>query len=163
MAPIVRFTAPALIALLAACGDSAPVDLNTADGSADFTMKDGTEIATATNGKGMAPPENLPDFAPIYPGGRVQQVMVNDRSPGNGVVSFRAKASIEEVARYYIGKGSSAGLELKTDDAPSPVTRTLMFAKSQAPGKDIGFQANISQSFPEDGSVIVALTYVGPG
>lgn len=159
----IRLAAPALLALLSACGDAAPVDLNTADGSADFTMKDGTAFTTDTTGKGLAPPANLPDFAPIYPGGTVQQVVVNDRSPGNGVVSFRAKASMDEVARFYLGKSSSAGLELKKDDTPSPETRSMTFAKSLAPGKDIGFQANISQTFPKDGSVIVALTYMGPG
>lgn len=162
MSRTLRFAAPILIALLAACGE-APVDVNMADGSADVRTADGTAISNDVTGKGLAPPDNLPAFAPIYPGGTVQQVMVNDRSPGNGVVSFRAKASMDEVARFYLAKGTAAGLELKTDDTPSPTTRTVIFAKSQAPGKDVGFQANILQNFPEDGSLTVALTYVGPG
>lgn len=91
MATTFRFAAPALIVLLAACGEW-PADLNFADGSADATMQDGTAFATDTTGKGLAPPANLPDFAPIYPGGTVQQVVVNDRSPAKPLHYALAKA-----------------------------------------------------------------------
>lgn len=162
MSRTLRFTAPALIALLAACGEG-PVDLNMADGSADVRMADGTAISTDATGEGLALPDNLPAFAPIYPGGTVQQVVVNDRSPNNGVVSYKAAASVEEIAQFYMGQGQKAGLELKQDDTPSEQTRSISFAKSLEPGKDIGFQANISADLLTEGSVIVALTYVGPG
>ncbi|KPF63662.1 hypothetical protein [Porphyrobacter sp. AAP60] len=159
----ILFTAPTILALLAACGGAAPVDLDTADGSADFTMKDGTAISTDTTGKGMTPPDNLPDFAPIFPGGTVQQVMVNDRSPTKGIISYTAKASIDEVARFYIGKAQTAGLDLKQDDTPSDQSRSITFVKSPEPGVDIGFQANISSGYQPEGMVNVALTYAGPG
>lgn len=152
----------ALSFMLAACGESA-VDLNMADGSADVRMADGTAISTDATGKGLAPPDNLPAFAPIYPGGTVQQVVVNDRSPNNGVVSYRATASVEEIAQFYMGQGQDAGLELKQDDAPSEQSRSITFAKSLEPGKDISFQANISSGYQAEGTVNVALTYSGPG
>lgn len=151
----------ALTVLLAACGEG-PVDLDMADGSADVRMADGTAISSDATGKGLAPPDNLPAFAPVYPGGTVQQVIVNDRSPSKGVLSYSAAASVDEVARFYLGHGQKAGFELRQDDVPSDQSRSITFVKSGEPGKEIGFQANISSGYQAEGTVNVALTYAGP-
>jgi hypothetical protein len=142
--------------ILAACGSE------TGDGGMGTTLEDGSTVATAISDKGLAVPANLPDFAPIYPGGIVDNVVVNERSPGKGILSFKVKATVEEVAGFYRQNGEKAGLDLKQDQDTGS-GQSLMFIKPGAPvGDDYGVQLNIGPDMQAADGVVVAMTYSGP-
>lgn len=145
---------------LAACGDSS-AEPGMGDGGASVTLADGTKVAAATSAAGLAPPANLPAFAPVYPGATIDNVTLNDRAPHKGILSFTAKATVEDVARFYKQQGQQSGLELK-QDVESSGSQTIMLAKPGNPGEDIGVQVSIGPSMQGQGQVVTVLTYAGP-
>lgn len=148
--------AGALALILAACGSE------TGGGGMNTTLEDGTDISSATGDKGLAVPDNLPDFAPIYPGGIVENVVVNEKAPGKGILSFRVKANVADVVGFYRKNGETAGLALKQDQDTGS-GQSLMFTKPGAPGgDDYGVQLNIAQDMRAADHVVVAMTYAGP-
>ena len=145
-----------LALVLAACGSE------TGDGGMGVTLEDGSTVTTAISDKGLAVPANLPDFAPIYPGGIVENVVVNEGAPGKGILSFKVKATVAEVASFYRQNGEKVGLDLKQDQDTGS-GQSLMFIKPGAPvGDDYGVQLNIGQDMRAADHVVVAMTYAGP-
>lgn len=149
-----------LAVALAGCGEGSD-DSGTGNGGLNATLEDGTKVSSATSGTGLAAPANLPAFAPVYPGARIDNVVVNDRSANKGILSFTAAATAQDVARYYKEQGQSAGLELRQDMEQSG-SHTIMLAKAGKPGEDIGMQINIGPSMQEQGKVVAVITYAGP-
>lgn len=145
-----------LALVLAACGSE------TGGGGMGVTLEDGSTVTTATSDKGLAVPANLPDFAPIYPGGIVENVVVNERSPGKGILAFRVKATVADVVGFYRQSGEKFGLTLKQDEDTGS-GQSLMLIKPGAPvGDDHGMQLNIAQDMRAADHVVVAMTYSGP-
>jgi hypothetical protein len=103
--------AVAAVALLTGCGNPD-----------EHTIRDpatGQEVTVQT-GSRMQAPRNLPDFAPIYPGGEIQNV-VESTSSGEqgaglgGMVVFQTDADLETVARFYRERLDASGLSERGD------------------------------------------------
>ena len=65
-----------------------------------------TKIEFNTNGLGN---QKLPDFAPVYPGAKVQG-SVTAQTEGGGTYAFETSDSVEKVVAFYKDRAKSAGL-----------------------------------------------------
>lgn len=106
------YVIPLSLALLTACGG---------DGAAEFDVKDSdsgetTTIRAATDeDEGIAPPENLPAFAPIYPDAKIESTLSNTGTEGQGMVMFSVKAKASDIITFYKEKGEAAALKVKAE------------------------------------------------
>lgn len=142
-------------ASLSACGG----------GGTEMSVDDGkggeTHISMRDSKAGLAAPDNLPAFAPLYPGARVDNVVFNAGQPHKGVVAYTVKAEAEDVIAFYKSKGTNAGLKAAQEMNTSS-SRMLVMAKTALGGDDIGMQVNVMPSMQDQGSVTVSLVYSGP-
>lgn len=143
--------------MLAACGDGAGLP----GSSVDTELKDGTVMSYATTSKGLTAPADMPSFAPIYPGGVIDNVNTNKDKPGRGVLGFRAKASVEEVVQFYRQNAEKSGLKLM-DDQGGAGGQMLTFVKPDGPSEGHGVQVTIVPDMANAGGVVVAMMYAGP-
>lgn len=140
--------------LLTACGGK-----NTEEGTT-ITVPggEGGESATVRFGgedNGIAPPDNLPAFAPIYPGALIQSAVTGAEGEAKGMVSFLTDAKLADVLAFYKDKGKAAGLSVKAEAAMGP-GRLLAMGGA---GNDAAMQ--ITATPGDDGKVMVALVFDG--
>lgn len=147
---------------LAACGKKPEADkpsvtvnangytVNGADGSATITT--GSGAASAAAGK-------LPDFAPIYPGGKVESTIAGIDSEGGeaqgGSVIYATTASPQQIIDFYKKKAEAAGLKPQMS---ADMGQALMFAATDSDTKR-GLQVIAGA---KDGGSHVTVTWATP-
>lgn len=99
--------------MLSACGDNTQTMIVT-----DPLTGEQVRIAAGDN---VAAPLDLPDFAPLYPGARIEQVMGTTAAAAagldrGGMIAFRSSDSPERVADYYRQRLDVSGLSERTED-----------------------------------------------
>jgi hypothetical protein len=139
--------------LLASCGGK-----NTDEGQ-KVTVADG-EGGTATvnfggDENGIAAPENLPAFAPVYPGAVIQSAVTGNEGEAKGMVSFITDAKQAEVLAFYKDKGKAAGMSVKAEVAMGTGRMLAMGAEGESPAMQI------TATPGDDGKVQVAVVYDG--
>jgi hypothetical protein len=138
--------------LLLACGGK--------DEGEKVTVSDG-EGGSATvryggDENGISAPENLPAFAPVYPGAMIQSAVTGDASEAKGMVTFLTEAKQAEVLAFYKEKAAAAGLKVKAEVAMGP---GRMLALTREGGANEAMQ--ITTTPGEDGKLMVAVVYDG--
>lgn len=98
--------------MLAGCGDDTQTTVIT-----DPATGEQVRIASGEN---MAAPRDLPDFAPLYPGARVEQVLGSTAAAAagldrGGMVGFRTSDEPEQVAAFYRQRLDVSGLPERTE------------------------------------------------
>lgn len=121
---------------------------------------DGGDNVTLTAGPGARAPQSMPDFAPLYPGARIESVMADGRSGGGGMVTFRADASGVEVADFYRRALDRSDLTDRTDVEMNGV---LMITGDAADDPDRGLQVSIAPDAEDRGSVVTLVYSLGEG
>ena len=141
--------------MLSACGSK-----NTQEGTTITVPADeGGKSATVRFGgeeNGISAPENLPAFAPVYPGAIIQSAISGNEGEAKGMVSFTTDAKATDVLNFYREKGKSAGLKVKGEMAMGP-TRILSMGRDGSGSEAL----QISASPGEEGKVMVAIIYDG--
>lgn len=141
--------------LLASCGGK------NADEGTKITVPggEGGESATVRFGgddNGIAPPENLPAFAPVYPGALIQSAVTGNEGEAKGMVSFLTDAKQADVLAFYKDKGKAAGMSVKAEVAMGP---GRMLAMGSGEGDSPAMQ--ITATPGDDGKLMVAVVYDG--
>ncbi len=147
--------------LLAACGGSERT-VTTDDGTATIRSSDSGETTTATitgdrgngtvvAGSGAKWPDDMPGWAPAYPGATVEAVFSgSDASSSSSVTSFTTSDAPDKVIAFYKERAAGAGLnqvsEMTTNDS-----RVLI--ASGEDGNGISITAG-----PEEGRTRASLT-----
>ncbi len=121
-----RLVAGVLLLGLAACGSPDVTVAETEDGkvtrSADGTYKasnkDGATMEASTSADSAtaaAAAKALPDFAPLYPGGKVLSSMTLDDGKGStgNVVTIETADDFQKVLAFYDGKLAGSGMDSK--------------------------------------------------
>ncbi|MBN8552047.1 MAG: hypothetical protein J0L52_04010 [Caulobacterales bacterium] len=103
--------AVAALALTAGCGNR--------DERTYRDPETGSEITVQT-GERMQAPRNMPAYAPIYPGARIENVMEGTSSgeggaDSGGMVTFLTDADMETVTRFYRERLNASGLTERSD------------------------------------------------
>lgn len=110
---------------LAACGgnerrqtivtDKGKAEITTRDDGQATTMNvtgDDGAVASFAAGDGARWPSQWPDFAPAYPGAKVQSSMAGSSKDGTGgMVSFSTSDPAEKVLDFYKARASAAGIK----------------------------------------------------
>ena len=95
-------------------GGSATVKTTEKGDSQEVTItgKDGKTTATiSAGGDGAAAPANLPAFAPVYPGAKIESSIVGSGPEGSGgVLVLSTPDAPDKVAAFYDARISGAGL-----------------------------------------------------
>lgn len=138
--------------LIASCGGK--------DEGQSVTVADG-EGGSATvryggDENGIAAPDNLPAFAPVYPGAMIQSAVTGNEGEAKGMVTFLTEAKMAEVLAFYKEKGAAAGLKVKAEVAMGP-GRMLALGRGDSGGEAM----QITATPGEDGKLMVALVYDG--
>jgi hypothetical protein len=141
----------AVVALIAGCSDRE-----------EHTIRDpgtGHEVTVQT-GDRMQAPRSLPDYAPIYPGGEIQNVVESNTSGEqgaghSGIVAFQTDADLETVARFYRERLDASGLSERSDLS---MGESMILSATAADNSANGVQVTLS---PGDGGsgTTVNLTY----
>jgi hypothetical protein len=114
-----------LVCVLALAGcdrnkDEKTVTVSGANGGTVTVSGNGTHFtATDANGKqsveinsggSSAPPANMPDYVPLYPGSKVTASVVGAGDKGNGgMIVIETNASIADVIAFYKTKTAASG------------------------------------------------------
>lgn len=105
---------------LSACGKKPESDKPTVSvtpGGYSVKGNDGSATITAGAGAASAAAARLPDFAPVYPGGKVEGTIASVADAGDGAeggsVVFTTTASPRQVIDFYRRKTEAAGLAAK--------------------------------------------------
>lgn len=158
---ICAFTAAAL--LLAACGgekkqEGVSIDSGDDGVTATVTDKDGNEATVRYGGgeEGIAVPENLPAFAPLYPQARIMSAVTGAEGEAKGMVVFRTTASMADVISFYRDKAKAAGLKVEGE---VQMGGGRMLALTDKPsGRALQLTVNPDA---DEGGVMVSLAYDG--
>jgi hypothetical protein len=139
--------------LLAACGGG-----DNKEQGITRTVEDGDgNSATIRYGggdDGIAPPDNLPAFAPIYPGAMIQSAVTGNEGEAKGMVSFLTSAKMADVVAFYREKGKAAGLSVKGEVAMGEGRMLALGGEG-----DKGMQITVAPS--DEGRVMVSVVYDG--
>ncbi len=142
--------------LLAACGDTEKTSYNNPVTG---------EAVTVQSGSGIPAPTNMPDFAPVYPGGKIENVMQgtsSDASGGQrgGMVSFSTDAAPATVATFYRGKIEASDLANRNE---ANLNGTLMLTGASADDSERGVQVSIAPAADGPGSQVTLIYNLGQG
>lgn len=106
--------AAVLAASLAGCGKKEEAGLQVSSGGQTVTVgENGVKVASGDQ------PAKAPDFAPIYPGAKVESVVTGIGQAGGetsgGTATFSVGASPQQVVDYYRKSAVNAGLKTRMD------------------------------------------------
>ena len=154
MRGLVIYAAAAL--LLAGCGDRQ---------SRTITNPETGERATVESGSGARAPANMPDFAPLYRGARIESSMAGTSSADTGsnrggMVTFRVNDSIEQVAAFYRGVLDRSDLTVRNE---LNLNGTLMLTGGHPDDSDRGLQVSIAPNTDGPGSFVTLVYSLGEG
>ncbi|MBY8825160.1 hypothetical protein [Sphingomonas colocasiae] len=146
-----RFGIMAAAVLLAGCGGGTPAE----EGPAGRP-----EVKLAGPGAGeVAPPANLPPFAPLYPGARVTTTTLNPQDPGKGMMAMAVpNADSAAIIAFYRSKGEAAGLKADMETASGPARIMIMSEGNETAG-DEGRGMQVTAAPDDEGGSIVTLVY----
>jgi hypothetical protein len=120
------------------------------------------ENVTLRTGSAIAAPANMPDFAPLYPGGRIESVLEGNGSVGNrgGMVAFRTNDAVDRVAAFYRARLDGSGL---TERNNANLNGSLILTASAANDADRGVQITIAPTADAPGSYVTVTYNLGEG
>ena len=142
--------------VLAGCGDRQ---------SRTVTNPDTGETVTLETGSGSRAPANMPDFAPLYPGARIENSLAgtsSDAAGGNrgGMVTFRVDAPVERVAAFYRGVLDRSELSERNELNMNGI---LVVTGNAPDNADRGLQVNIAPNTDGPGSFVTLVYSLGEG
>ena len=150
-----RWTSAGFLAalLLTGCGGSEPSENGDAPGSA---------IEVSGTGMGaVAPPSNLPPFAPVYPGASVTTTTLNPQEQDKGMMVLAApRADSAAVIAFYKQKAEAAGLKTGMETVTG-AARIIMMTETGESGGDTERGLQVTAAPDEEGGSIVTVVYVG--
>ncbi|MBX3477775.1 MAG: hypothetical protein KF910_09210 [Brevundimonas sp.] len=120
------------------------------------------ENVTLRTGSAIAAPRNMPDFAPLYPGARIESVLEGNGSAGNrgGMVAFRTADSTGRVAAFYRDRLDASGLSERND---ADMNGSLILTASATGDVDRGVQVTIAPTADAPGSYVTMTYNLGGG
>ena len=160
-APVPRAPAPPALllllsaaCLLAACGrDEATVVVNPDGQTAYRTGPDGAEVKVARDGESLEVGDELPAFAPVYPGATVKTRMADVKGSGarGGMWVMESADSVEKIAAFYDEQAKKAGVKpgmfvndkdsavriFGSNDSASPKAEGALIAISRDAGENV--------------------------
>ena len=115
----------------------------------------GAEV-TVQSGERLRAPSNLPDYAPIYPGGQIENVMEGTSSgesgaDSGGMVTIYSPADVETIARFYRDRFDATNL---TERSETRISGALMLSAASPDNSSTGVQVSIAPAGDRDGSMI---------
>lgn len=142
--------------ILAGCGDRR---------SHTVTDPDTGERVTVESGTGARAPTNMPDFAPLYPGARIESSMAGTSSGESGakrggMVTFRVNAGAEQVAAFYRQALDRSDLSERNEVNMNGV---LMVTGNAPDNPDRGLQVSIASNTDGPGSFVTLVYSLGGG
>lgn len=143
----------AVVCLLTGCGErETPVRTNTATG----------ENVTLRTGRAIAPPTNLPNFAPLYPGARIESVLEGNGSAGErgAMVAFQTGDPPDRVAAFYRTRLDASGLSERSD---VNMNGSVILAAGSKGDIDRGVQITITPATDAPGSYVTLTYNLGDG
>ena len=148
------YAIPFALALLTACGGdgTAEIDVKNPDGGETTTIRAATD-----EDEGIAPPENLPAHAAIYPDAKIESTISNAGKEGTGMVSFSVEAKPADIIAFYKKAGESNGLKTVTE-ANMNWSRMLMMSPT-GDSQTAGLQVTVAPSGDDPARQTVALIY----
>lgn len=139
--------------LLAACGQG-PQQEEEAAAKADIAIRG---LGPGT----VAPPTNLPSFAPIFPGGRVTTTVQNGQEADKGMVTFHVDGErAADIVGFYKQKGEAVGLSAAMESAAGDA-RVLMMNDASAADSDTARGIQVTAASDGEGGTSVTLAYTG--
>lgn len=144
-----RIIALATIVLLAACSNAEEHTVTDPDSGESVTLRTAEDPDA-----GIAPPANLPDFAPVFPGATVTASVTGSPEEAKGMVSFTTSGSADEVIAFYRDKAGAAGL---AEQAEMNMSGTRILAMGVADSSEAAVQVTVS---PMEGDDLRQVTLV---
>lgn len=135
---------------LAACGG--------AEAEGDTASEDASFAVSVPSGTSL--PDNLPDFAPPFPGAVVEGTQLSAAKPEGGVVTYTASAKSAEVVAFYRAKGEAAGLTVQ-QEIDQGESRLLAMMRRPASGPAVSLQVNAMPTMTDPSKVHISVGYVG--
>lgn len=144
------------LVLLAGCGDRQ---------SQTVTNPDTGERVTVESGSGARAPDNMPDFAPLYPGARIESSLAGTSSGESGanrggMVTFRVNDRAEQVAAFYRQALDRSDLSERNEVNMNGV---LMVTGNAPDNPDRGLQVSIAPNTDGPGSFVTLVYSLGEG
>lgn len=120
------------------------------------------ENVTLRTGNAIGAPAGMPDFAPLYPGARIESVLEGDGGAGRrgGMVAFRTDAATERVATFYRIRLDGSGLANREE---VNLNGALILAATAADDADRGVQISIAPVADAPGSYVTVTYNLGEG
>ena len=100
---------------------------------------------------------NLPPFAPLYPQAEVTSTKKMGVDPKDGIVTFTAAATIDEVLAFYREHGAKHDLIVQVEQQQGSSQILGMEGRTN---KDAGFQVTVGPLAGAAGKVRVTLAYL---
>jgi len=152
--PITALATAALV-LTAGCGDRQERTVRDPETGAEMTVQSGERLRA---------PSNLPDYAPIYPGGRIESVMEGTSSgesgaDSGGMVAFHTEADVETVARFYRERFDRSNLSERSE---TRISGSLILSAASPDNSADSVQVSIIPREDEGGST-VSMVYSNAG
>ena len=100
--------------LLSACGRDKPsVEVSPDGKTAYHTSSDGAEVSVAKDGESLDVADELPAFAPLYPGALVKTRLADAKDQGakGGMWVLETADPVEKVAAFYDEQAKKAGVK----------------------------------------------------
>jgi hypothetical protein len=101
-----------LLLLAGACRDEPKIIVKKVEGQSETTaFPGGAVVEAASEGQSLAVPDDLPAFAPAYPGARLA-TRIGGESVGDGrgaLMVFETSDPVEKVAAFYDARAKDAG------------------------------------------------------
>lgn len=143
--------------LVAACGGGGESTDQGVTQTVDAGDGNSATVRYGGGDDGIAPPENLPDFAAIYPGAMIQSAVTGNEGEAKGMVTYLTKAKMNEVIEFYRAKGKAAGMSVAAEAA---MGEGRMLAMKRGDSNDIGLQITVAPP-GDDGRTMVSMVYAG--
>lgn len=133
--------------------------------SRTITDPDTGERVELETGAGARAPANMPDFAPLYPGSRIESSMAGSGtgeagSNSGGMVVFHVSDGADQVASYYRAALDRSDL---TERNEINMNGILMITGNAPDNPDRGLQVSIAPGSDEPGSTVTLVYSLGQG
>lgn len=156
MRKLMMTTAAMSALLVAGCGDRQ---------SQTITNPETGERVTVESGSGARAPANMPDFAPLYPGARIESSLAGTSSGESGanrggMVTFRVDHGVEQVAAFYRRALDRSDLSERNELNMNGV---LVVTGNAPDNTDRGLQVNIAPNTDGPGSFVTLVYSLGEG
>lgn len=152
---------------LAMCAAAGALVLVGCDGRQNRTITnpDTGERVRLETGSGAGAPANMPAFAPLYPGARIESTIAGTGSAQGGsnlggMVTFRVSDRPEQVAAFYRSSLDRSGL---TERNEANLNGVLVLTGGHPDDSDRGLQVSIAPNTDGPGSFVTLVYSFGEG